>query len=196
MYVFILTKFKKELIPRTCSFSIYLSSGKMKPIRKRRGKSVRTRNRRIRDVINYFQRKTSENQIEVPEAVPVIDNIEHDIEMPVQNENHGMDTPQEGLVVVNVHASSENPLPIQPLQLVQNVNLHVIDAKISFREDIRQLKTKATNSSVDLLLKCLRRNGHHELPITARTLKRTPRSITTRSMEPGRFWYHGILSVY
>lgn len=157
----------------------------MKARKHRQGKSLRTRNRKVKDIIAYF---SSNNQI-------TSNNIVEDEKDAHKNQN----------VLENVENCEEKTCNF--LEAINTVSaIHPdhrfvesgpITVSKTLKEDIRDwsLTTKIPNSSVDLLLKILQRHGHKELPATAKTLKKTPRTISIRQMEPGLFWYFGITSM-
>lgn len=176
----------------------------MKSIKRRRGNSLRTHNRRIRDVINYFNRE-SDNESNAsdiePENInkvfPVLPANEDNFAIAEQNEScslHMKDNEHDKFEMQSfceIHQPDTEPIR-------NGLNEYVLQkSESSLLEDLRiwSLETHVPNSSVDLLLKILRRHGHDELPATARTLKRTPKKIISRIMAPGRFWYFGISSV-
>lgn len=54
------------------------------------------------------------------------------------------------------------------------------------------LRYNIKNKALTDLLKILKKNNNPELPSDARTLKNTPRKITSREVYPGRYWHFGI----
>lgn len=54
------------------------------------------------------------------------------------------------------------------------------------------LEYNITNKALSGLLKILKSHNNPDLPTDARTLKCTPRKITTREVDPGRYWHFGI----
>lgn len=165
----------------------------MKSLKRRQGDSFRTQKRRINDIITYF----SNNEVGLPENVRISDNL-----IRINNDLSNAEQSSSSYSQVQVSVSEEH-VEIHE-SMVDQVFLGRSEvgeanaiADKSLKEEIRDwsLLTKISNSSVDLLLKILKRHGHHELPVTARTLKKTPRNITIHQMEPGIFWYFGISSM-
>lgn len=184
----------------------------MRSIKRRNGNSLRTNNRKVQDVIKFCQSTRLEKVVEV------IGNAQEDNcnASYLQQTENGRDDEnglhmdeirekdgENGLSMDGIDENSEPLLSIEERdQITEQTNNWKCEgfhwnAENTLIEDIRiwSLVTQVPNSSVDFLLKILRKHGHHELPSCARTLKQTPRSISIRSMDPGNFWYFGVVSI-
>lgn len=165
----------------------------MKYLKSRRGKSSRTHRRRVKDVLDFYKNSNV-----------IISEINND----TSNQNNPTIISEEIIepdVVVQPYI--DNIAEFNHLENISDIEIDVVNKfneeisdngdNRSLREDLKiwSMETKVTNSSIDYLLKILRKHGHDNLPGCARTLKETPRNIATRKMGTGKFWYFGVIAM-
>lgn len=162
----------------------------MRVIKHRRGNSLRTRNRKVNEIINYFSCTDRDTLNATNKIVEGGENEKTQGILKDSVDGEGfIDFSESDEYNTNAAflANSDDLFP----------SYERIEISRTLEEDIRDwsLTTNVPNSSVDLILKILHKHGHKELPTTARTLKNTPGKISIRTMEPGLFWYFGIKSI-
>lgn len=163
----------------------------MKFLKIRRGRSLRTRNRKVKELLEFYQSQHEINSVEC--NYNELRNNENLIQIKVKESE--LEQYESDNDIINLPSSHilQNP---QESMFTADSDYKDISEELSLKEDLRlwSLETKVSNSTVDSLLNILRKYGHQELPKTSRTLKGTPKSITTRKIGSGRFWYSGVAS--
>lgn len=180
----------------------------MKSIKHRRGTSLRTRNRQVDDVLKFFSNPDNEiNGILVSKAnrnivESSIENVEHlkksnndEINTSSQKQSEKEDKNNNSKTNdLNFDTNIFEKESYFDFQEFLQDQTSKCNNEESLREDLRIwcIETGVPHSSVDKLLKILRKHGHSDLPASARTLKHTPRKLSIRFMGTGKFWYFGI----
>lgn len=106
-----------------------------------------------------------------------------------QEMNHDMSTNNiSNIIYVEEHL--ETPLEDE----TDKIEAELLFKKLSLLEKIKNwsLRNKIKHIAINDLLKILKEEGIAELPLDARTLLNTPKTVNIREMGKGKFWYNGV----
>lgn len=134
---------------------------------------------------NNFSENINQQAPNVMQAPNILNDIEN-IGFHVEYNNLQENSPSPAL----------NEIPSDNIENFDSISFIFEDSPDEnvFENSLRlwSLQYNIKNKALSDLLKLLKTYKHPDLPSDARTLKRTPRGISSKEAEPGRYWHFGI----
>uniref|UniRef100_T1GXB5 Transposase domain-containing protein n=1 Tax=Megaselia scalaris TaxID=36166 RepID=T1GXB5_MEGSC len=158
---------------------------------RRTGLSRRTLKRKSEDVRNKCQAYFQSSEVKKKKPSSTDNGIYEIQEISVQQDHKSEESFNDNIVkipeeVLSLTTEDDHSIFEDSSQEENNCERNIYDDLLLW-----SLECNIRNSSLTKLLKILRSHGHN-LPQDARTLKKTPRTVPVKDVDPGVYWHFGI----
>lgn len=158
---------------------------------RRTGVSRRTLKRKSEDVRNKCQAYFQSSEVKKKKPSSTDKGIYEIQEISVQQDHKSEESFNDNIVkipeeVLSLTTEDDHSIFEDSSQEENNCKRNICDDLLLW-----SLECNIRNSSLTKLLKILRSHGHN-LPQDARTLKKTPRTVPVKDVDPGVYWHFGI----